>query len=102
MFKVTKYFTSILDMAKEKIANNLVTEIIVIYGLLVFLIAMTYYGVWIYMWWLGKENLTSLLSLLKELTGPTMIGFITFIALSFTDSDEDGIPDSIDKTDDRK
>lgn len=89
---------------KNKVSKaiNPIKVVILIYTIMTVCIVSTYYIAWIMMWCAGKEGLASLLSLLKECTSPAVIGFITFVALSMVDSDGDGIPDSIDKVDDRK
>lgn len=50
------------------------------------------------MWlWLDKIVMSDLLALIREVTGPAMVAFVTFIATSLVDKNENGVPDPFEK-----
>lgn len=75
--------------------------IVIGYMVTVFLFVVSYYGFWVYLAVTGKIQLPDLLAMIRELVGPTMVGFITFIAGCFVDLDGNGIPDHFEKEKDK-
>ena len=63
----------------------------------VFLFVLSYYGFWLYLAVTGKIQLPDLLAMVRELVGPAMVGFVTFIAGCFVDLDGNGIPAHFEK-----
>lgn len=104
MNALLKQINKAMNSAKKKLNSLAAPTRLLTFGYLVsvVLVIVTYYTVWVIMWLAGKENLPSLLALLKEMTGPAVVAFVGFIGSSFVDSDEDGIPDAFDKHDDKK
>lgn len=91
---VGKYF----DIAKERI-NDMQSPIkwmIASYFALVVLLVLTYYGAWCWQAYCGKIVMSDLLAIIKEMIGPAMIGFVTFIAGCFVDVNSNGIPDKFE------
>ena len=41
--------------------------------------------------------MSDLLALIREITGPAMVAFVTFIATSLVDKDGDGVPDKFEQ-----
>lgn len=75
-----------------------IMAVIVGYFIAVVLLIFTYYAAWLYMWlWLDKIVMSDLLALIREITGPAMVAFVTFIATSLVDKDGDGVPDNLEK-----
>lgn len=75
-----------------------IMAVIVGYFIAVILLVFTYYAAWLYMWlWLNKIVMSDLLALIREITGPAMVAFVTFIATSLVDKDGDGVPDNLEK-----
>ena len=68
----------------------------------VFLFVVSYYGFWMYLAVMGKIQLPDLLAMIRELVGPAMVGFVTFIAGCFVDLDGNGVPDHFEKEKDKK
>lgn len=50
---------------------------------------------------MGKIQLPDLLAMIRELVGPAMVGFVTFIAGCFVDLDGNGVPDHFEKEKDK-
>ena len=75
-----------------------IMAVIVGYFIAVVLLIFTYYAAWLYMWlWLDKIVMSDLLALIREITGPAMVAFVTFIATSLVDKDGDEVPDNLEK-----
>lgn len=86
--------------ARNKVASMSpkIMAVIVGYFIAVILLVFTYYAAWLYMWlWLNKIVMSDLLALIREITGPAMVAFVTFIATSLVDKDGDGVPDNLEK-----
>ncbi len=67
------------------------------YLAIVFIFVVSYYGFWFYLSITEKIQLPDLLAMIKELVGPAMVGFISFIAGCFVDLNGNGIPDTFEK-----
>lgn len=75
-----------------------IMAVIVGYFIAVVLLVLTYYAAWMYMWlWLDKIVMSDLLALIREVIGPAMVAFVTFIATSLVDKNGDGVPDPFKK-----
>ena len=72
-----------------------IMAVIVGYFIAVVLLVLTYYAAW--MLWLDKIFMSDLLALIREVIGPAMVAFVTFIATSLVDKDGDGVPDKFEK-----
>lgn len=86
--------------ARNKVASMSpkIMAVIVGYFIAVVLLILTYYAAWMYMWlWLDKIVMSDLLALIREVIGPAMVAFVTFIAMSLVDKDGDGVPDKFEK-----
>lgn len=86
--------------ARNKVASMSpkIMAVIVGYFIAVVLLVLTYYAAWMYMWlWLDKIVMSDLLALIREVIGPAMVAFVTFIATSLVDKNGDGIPDPFEK-----
>lgn len=75
-----------------------IMAVIVGYFIAVVLLVLTYYAAWMYMWlWLDKIVMSDLLALIREVIGPAMVAFVTFIATSLVDKNENEVPDPFEK-----
>lgn len=86
--------------ARNKVASMSpkIMAVIIGYFITVVLLVLTYYAAWMYMWlWLDKIVMSDLLALIREVIGPAMVAFVTFIATSLVDKDGDGVPDKFEK-----
>lgn len=86
--------------ARNKVASMSpkIMAVIVGYFIAVILLVLTYYAAWMYMWlWLDKIVMSDLLALIREVIGPAMVAFVTFIATSLVDKDGDGVPDKFEQ-----
>lgn len=87
--------------ARNKVASMSpkIMAVIVGYFIAVVLLVLTYYAAWMYMWlWLDKIVMSDLLALIREVIGPAMVvAFVTFIATSLVDKNENGVPDPFEK-----
>jgi hypothetical protein len=91
---------NLIVSARNKVASMSpkIMAVIVGYFIAVVLLIFTYYAAWLYMWlWLDKIVMSDLLALIREITGPAMVAFVTFIATSLVDKDGDGVPDNLEK-----
>lgn len=73
---------NVLSTVKVKInaMSRPIKTVIVGYFLLVVVLVATYYIAWLYQWHNGQIVMSDLLAVIKEMIGPAMIGFMTFIA----------------------
>jgi hypothetical protein len=101
--KVRGLFTKGLGAVKERLNQfqQPIKWIVIGYMVTVFLFVVSYYGFWVYLAVTGKIQLPDLLAMIRELVGPAMVGFITFIAGCFVDLDGNGIPDHFEKEKDK-
>lgn len=91
---------NLIVSARNKVASMSpkIMAVIVGYFIAVILLVFTYYAAWLYMWlWLNKIVMSDLLALIREITGPAMVAFVTFIVTSLVDKDSDGVPDNLEK-----
>ena len=91
---------NLIVSARNKVASMSpkIMAVIVGYFIVVVLLVLTYYAAWMYMWlWLDKIVMSDLLALIREVIGPAMVAFVTFIAASLVDKDGDGVPDKFEK-----
>lgn len=91
---------NLIVSARNKVASMSpkIMAVIVGYFIAVVLLIFTYYAAWLYMWlWLDKIVMSDLLALIREITGPAMVAFVTFIATSLVDKDGDGVSDNLEK-----
>lgn len=91
---------NLIASARNKVASMSpkIMAVIVGYFIAVVLLIFTYYAAWLYMWlWLDKIVMSDLLALIREITGPAMVAFVTFIVTSLVDKDGDGVPDNLEK-----
>ena len=84
---------------KEKInvMSKPIKFVITGYFMLVVLLVLTYYAAWLYQSCNGQIIMSDLLAVIKEMIGPAMIGFMTFIAGCFIDMNINGIPDRFEE-----
>lgn len=89
------FLAEVFSRAKVKIhtTSKPIKTVIIGYFLLTALLVITYYAAWLYQSWNGQIIMSDLLAVIKEIIGPAMVGFITFIAGCFIDKDNNGIPD---------
>lgn len=91
---------NLIVSARNKVASMSpkIMAVIVGYFIAVVLLILTYYAAWMYMWlWLDKIVMSDLLALIREVIGPAMVAFVTFIATSLVDKDGDGVPDKFEQ-----
>lgn len=95
--KVKGILTKGLDAVKTRLNQfqQPIKWIVIGYLVTVFLFVLSYYGFWLYLAVTGKIQLPDLLAMVRELVGPAMVGFVTFIAGCFVDLDGNGIPDHL-------
>lgn len=100
--KIKNYIGTFINDAKAKL-NNMqkpIKWIVIGYFILVLLLVLTYYAAWLYLWKADKAALPDLLAIIKEMIGPAMIGFVSFIGGCLVDVNNNGIPDRLE--DDKK
>ena len=96
--KIKDYISTFAADAKAKL-NNMqkpIQWIVIGYFILVLLLVLTYYIAWLYLWQGGKAAPPDLLAIIKEMIGPAMIGFVTFIGGCFVDLNNNGVPDRLE------
>lgn len=99
--KIKNYVSDFIADAKAKL-NNMqkpIQFIVIGYFILVLLLVLTYYIAWLYLWQADKAALPDLLAIIKEMIGPAMIGFVTFIGGCFVDLNNNGVPDRLEDAD---
>ena len=72
------------------------------YAVVIILLILTMYYMCVTAWIYGKDVFSSLLQLLEKCVSVTFVAALVFLGGCFVDSDKDGIPDSIDKFNDKK
>lgn len=105
MFEKVKGFLSKgLDTVRARLNQfqQPIKWIVIGYLVTVFLFVVSYYGFWMYLAVTGKIQLPDLLAMVRELVGPAMVGFVTFIAGCFVDLDGNGVPDHFEKEERKK
>lgn len=92
-------FGKTIDTLKKKLngMKKPIKTVIVGYFMLVVLLVVTYYSAWLYQSYNGQIVMSDLLAVIKEMIGPAMIGFMTFIAGCFIDMNNNGIPDKFEE-----
>lgn len=101
--KIKSYIDTFINDAKAKL-NNMqkpIQFIVIGYFILVLLLVLTYYIAWLYLWQGDKAALPDLLAIIKEMIGPAMIGFVTFIGGCFVDLNNNGVPDRLEDAKDK-
>lgn len=102
---VKTVFSKTIAVAKRNLnkMKKPIKTVIIGYFMLVVLLVITYYSTWLYQSYNGQIVMSDLLAVIKEMIGPAMIGFMTFIAGCFIDMNNNGIPDKFeeDKTHDK-
>ena len=92
---------NLIASTRNKVASSMspkIMAVIVGYFIAVVLLVLTYYAAWMYMWlWLDKIVMSDLLALIREVIGPAMVAFVTFIATSLVDKNENRVPDPFEK-----
>ena len=99
--KLKDYISTFVADAKAKL-NNMqkpIQWIVIGYFLIVLVLVITYYAAWLYLWQGDKAALPDLLAIIKEMIGPAMIGFVTFIGGCFVDLNNNGVPDRLEDND---
>ena len=97
--KVKAVFSKTVSGFTQKLnaADRPIKTAVAMYFLLVVLLVVTYYAAWLYQSCNGEIVMSDLLAVIKEMIGPAMIGFITFIAGCFVDMNNNGIPDKFEE-----
>lgn len=97
--KIKEYIPVLLNKLKIGL-NNMpkpLKYITLSYILLVLIVLLIYLGCWIYLFAISKAVLSELLSFAQLLIGNSMVTFIAFILGLFIDSNDNGVPDSLEK-----
>lgn len=97
--KVKAAFCKVSCNIKQKLntVSKPIKAVIAAYFMLVVLLVITYYAAWMYQSCNGQIVMSDLLAVIKEMIGPAMIGFMTFIAGCFVDMNNNGIPDRFEE-----
>lgn len=93
--KVKEVFAKVTCGVRRKLdtMSKPIKAVITVYFMLVAILVVTYYAAWLYQSYNGQIVMSDLLAVIKEMIGPAMIGFMTFIAGCFVDVNNNGIPD---------
>lgn len=105
MFERLKtYITDATATMKTKIEvmKRPIKWVVFSYFAMVALLVLTYYGAWLWLWYIGKGALGDLLSIIKEMVGTSMVAFVTFIAGCMVDTNNNGVPDRFEKEEDKR
>lgn len=96
--KIKEYALNLLGTAKGKIntMQKPIKFVVIGYFVLVVILILTYYVAWLYLWQGGKASLPDLLAIIKEMVGPAMIAFVSFIGGCFVDLNNNGVPDQLE------
>lgn len=89
---------SYLNLTTQKIGklDGAIKMIIIGFFAIVVILVATFYAAWLYLLLKGKAMLGDLLNLIDRAISPQMVAFVAFIATSFVDQDNDGIPDKFE------
>ena len=96
---VKTVFSKTIAAAKRNLnkMKKTIKTVITGYFMLVVLLIITYYTAWLYQRCNGQIVMSDLIAVIKEMIGPAMIGFMTFIAGCFIDMNNNGIPDKFEE-----
>ena len=96
--KIKDALQTVLAKGKATVANTKkpIKHIVVAYFAIVFVLLITYYAAWVYLFFEGETTLSDLLAIIQETIGASMIGFVTFIAGCFVDLNKNNIPDQFE------
>lgn len=102
--RLKTYIVQTACTAKEKIGvmKRPIKWVVFSYFAMVALLVLTYYGAWLWLWYIGKGALGDLLSIIKEMVGTSMVAFVTFIAGCMVDTNNNGVPDRFEKEEKKK
>lgn len=97
--KIKDFIPTILTKVKIGLTNmpQPLKYITLTYIFFVFLVLFLYLGCWGYLFFIGTAKLSELLPFAQLLIGNSMVMFISFIMGLFIDTNENGVPDSIEK-----
>lgn len=93
--KLKGYIGRFAGIAKQKL-NDMqkpIKAVIIGYFAIVVLLVLTYYAAWLYRCYTGQIVMGDLLAIIREMIGPAMVGFVTFIGGCFVDLNNNGVPD---------
>lgn len=99
-FQNASLFRKVKGFFKKSVSP--LTFLAITYATIVIILITTMYLVCMYSWYLGKEVFPNLLQLLEKCVSAPFVAALVFLGGCFVDSDDDGIPDSFDKTNDKK
>lgn len=101
--KINTYLQKFIVKAKVGLENvpTPVKWITLAYGLAVAAVLLLYIGLFIYEYTQGKTKSAELLPFLNILIGGAFVGFVSFMIGLVIDSNNNGIPDSMEKSERR-
>lgn len=93
MDKIKKLLSKLVTTLPK---NRVLISVVIAYLIGVVILVITYYLVWLYLFYQDKTNLAELMTLITEVTGTQAIAFISFICGCFIDLNHNGVPDHLE------
>lgn len=98
MIKVSQWIKKGKKYLRNLTKSHAAMRYIVWYAALLVVCCMIYVTAWLYDWIAGaKPDLVELRNFLHEISGAAWIAVVGFLAKSFIDRDENGIPDQYEE-----
>ena len=98
MLKVSQWIKKGKKYLRNMTKSHAAMRYIVWYAAMIVICVMIYVGAWLYDWNnTMKPDLVELRNFLHEISGAAWIAVIGFLAKSFIDRDENGIPDQYEE-----
>lgn len=98
MIKVSQWFGRAGKYLRDMTKSHAAMRYIVWYAAMIVICVMIYVAAWIYDWNnTTKPDLVEMRNFLHEISGAAWIAVIGFLAKSFIDRDENGIPDQYEE-----
>lgn len=101
--KVRQAVLKALDKTGKMRVRGLPRALVILLMVLILVVIALYIAGWVFVWYYnGKVEFIALNELLRNITGTAFIAAVGFLAKALIDEDENGIPDYLEKENEKK